>query len=1518
MNSGFFDQNVDVGDTYVTRDWLISRYPDLANNLLINFQKRIGFAGRGFTGKSPYSLSTGEQVAPGGTLNENTPTGAWSNFARNGTLGIRPDQSLWSWGLNNYGQLGDRTNINRSSPVQVSVGTYWKSAVATYGRAGGIDINDNLYMWGLLAGVRYSWSSVATGYQTYGIRSDGTLWEWGDIQGAAGGRFLSSAYTSSPVQIGSDTTWSKVFPEQTEYNGAAAIKTDGSLWTRGPNTFGQLGLNDVTSRSVFTQVGTTSSWTTVATGAGRNSSGFNSGFMLAIRSDGTLWAWGDNTSGCLGQNDRVHRSSPTQIGSSSWISVAIFDAGSAAAIRSDGALFTWGDNGSGQLGQNDRVHRSTPAQVGTSSWTAVAGFGSSLFGAAFAIRSDGSIWAWGYNGSNALGTGSLNYVPLNRSSPVQVDSGSWVDIKPGYGSLAKKSDGTIWGWGSNFYGQLGPNAYIPTLSWAFVAGGGGYFASSFRTKFGITSTGALYRWGSTSTGSLGLGTNATTGEGIPTNYDNASWTALCSTNSGAVLALKSDGSLWSWGYNSSGELGLGDKVHRSSLTQVGTSSWTAISANESTSAAIRKDGALFVWGDSSYGQVPVQPLTPMSWISITTNLMGTVYAIRSDYTLWGWGYDSTSYNVTSLLLQSVAVHRSSPVQIGTSSWTAIAAGYAFGSSSQYSVFAIKPDKTLWFWGNNEFGLRGENYANNFDGYSSPVQIGTSSWNAVATNGKTALAIRSDGRLFGWGRNDNYLVGDASGGVHRSAPVQTGTESWTQVAITDRVAGAIRSDGLLATWGSDLSGTLGYNTTNISIQAPNWYGIYNLGYSWTSVAAGAGGWGHIFGVKTNGSLWAIGGYNSSGELGLNDTVHRSSPTQIGTSSWTSVGAYRAIRSDGSLWGWGSNSNGELGQSDLVLRSSPVQIGTGSWSTLQSGSQLYGSAAIRSDGALFIWGSNSYGSVGDITTISRSSPVLIGNQSLSGNMSSPVQLGTSSWTQVVASYTMTAIRSDGGLFGWGINGAGELGLDDTVNRSSPVQVGTSSWSMVGGAFTGTYPFTRATFAIRSDGRLFTWGFNNNRVQGRDDFIHRSSPVQLGSPFSSYSWTSVTSSGYLNGFAIRSDGALFGWGFNEYGKIGAGSGSGAVNSYISPVQIGTSSWTAVSALTEYSYAIRSDGALFGWGRNDSSNSLGDIFIGHAHRSSPVLLGSGTRLKSVPAPIQILSGSWTSIASGNNTTGFVQSNQIYMMGGNEPGKLGDGTSIHRSSPVIITSPNDSTPQLFTGYGSGNKARQFDLGISHTAIIRSDGTLWMQGLNTTGQLGVNNVTDPGGAVQVGTLSDWNVVSCGIDHTLAIKTDGTLWSWGVNDHGQLGDISTAHRSSPVQVGTDTNWRYICAGSKMSGALTVDNKLYLWGRNNYGQIGDGTIVHRSSPVQIGSEAWSKFVAFNRGDAQSSYAIDIGGNLFAWGEDTANSLGVTSTAHRSSPVQVATAGYAALDVFSANSVGAGTGVALYVVTDGGVTG
>jgi alpha-tubulin suppressor-like RCC1 family protein len=230
--------------------------------------------------------------------------------------------ALWAWGSNGYGQLGQNDIANRSSPVQV--------------------------------GALTTWYQVAAGRGTvFAIKLDGTLWGWGrNGNGELG--LNNAANRSSPVQIGALTNWYQVAAGSRH---TLAIKADGTLWSWGYNSFGQLGLNDTTERSSPVQVGALTNWYQVV-------GGYN--HTLAIKNDGSLWAWGLNGTGELGIDlgAGTDRSSPVQVGAlTTWLQVA-GGRNFSLAIKTDNTLWSWGQNSYGKLGQNNTANRSSPVQVG--------------------------------------------------------------------------------------------------------------------------------------------------------------------------------------------------------------------------------------------------------------------------------------------------------------------------------------------------------------------------------------------------------------------------------------------------------------------------------------------------------------------------------------------------------------------------------------------------------------------------------------------------------------------------------------------------------------------------------------------------------------------------------------------------------------------------------------------------------------------------------------------------------------------------------------------------------------------------------------------------------------------------------------------------------------------------------------------------------------------------------------------------------------------------------------------------
>lgn len=330
-----------------------------------------------------------------------------------------------------------------------------------------------------------------------------------------------------------------------------------------------------------------------------------------------------------------------------------------------------------------------------------------------------------------------------------------------------------------------------------------------------------------------------------------------------------------------------------------------------------------------------------------------------------------------------------------------------------------------------------------------------------------------------------------------------------------------------------------------------------------------------------------GDNTWGGLGINNSIFKSSPTQVGSDgNWLQAvaGSYNnasgALRNNNTLWMWGYNANGESGLGNTVTQSSPTQVGVlTNWSQLTIG-RFFNSLAIKTDGTLWSWGANQYGQLGLGDTVTRSSPVQIGS-------------GTN-WAVVQASNARTiAIKTDGTMWAWGYNANGGLGVGDRVYRSSPVQIGAlTTWSKISGG--GNF-----SVAIKTDGTMWSWGSGASGVLGDNAITYRSSPVQIGALTT---WSEV-SAGMTLTIAKKTDGTIWAWGQNSYGQLG-------LNNLIaqsSPVQIGTlNTWLTVCATYLSSYGIKTDGTLWAWGYNQTHGSLGlgDV----VNRSSPVQVGSST----------------------------------------------------------------------------------------------------------------------------------------------------------------------------------------------------------------------------------------------------------------------------------------------------------------------
>jgi alpha-tubulin suppressor-like RCC1 family protein len=338
-------------------------------------------------------------------------------------------------------------------------------------------------------------------------------------------------------------------------------------------------------------------------------------FSMGIKMDGTLWGWGLNGN-LLGLNGNMaNQNLPIQIGTANdWATVSAGNVHT-LAVKTNGTLWSWGNGQFGQLGNG--IFNSatwTVTQVGTANdWLTVsAGNRFSL-----AIKTNGTLWSWGLNNFGQLGINNI----IDQNLPIQVGTASnWLKIDAGnQHSLAIDNTGFIYAWGNNTFGQFGngtnTNSLFPILvsssnNWTEVSAGWDH-------SMALDTSGILFTFGNNTNGQLCDGTNTASNAMVPISFSNAGLVTqyiAISAGNGFSLAIKNDNTLWSGGFNSSGQLGLGNNTAVNILNQIGTSNtWFLISAGDVHSLAMETTTSLWSTGRGIEGQLGIG-----TWVSNNT------------------------------------------------------------------------------------------------------------------------------------------------------------------------------------------------------------------------------------------------------------------------------------------------------------------------------------------------------------------------------------------------------------------------------------------------------------------------------------------------------------------------------------------------------------------------------------------------------------------------------------------------------------------------------------------------------------------------------------------------------------------------------------------------------------------------------------------------------------------------------------------------------------------------------------
>jgi len=749
------------------------------------------------------------------------------------------------------------------------------------------------------------------------------------------------------------------------------------------------------------------------------------------------------------------------------------------------------------------------------------------------------------------------------------------------------------------------------------------------------------------------------------------------------------------------------------------------------------DGSMRCWGDNTFGQLGNQ----------TTG-----------------GFSDVPVNVRFLLDANAPLNA-----------VAAAAG------ETHTCF-LQASGRVFCFGSNAQGQLG--VSRNLVGINVPFGVNTSTGLtnvvALAAGSEATCAIRADGRVFCWGDNAEGKLGNGSSGGVSDVPVavdtSTGLTNAVAVGVGRNHACALRADGRVFCWGARSSGQLGDGA--------------NVGFSAvpvavdTSTALGnaialAVGHDHTCALAADGGVLCWGS-NGGGQLGRNTLgeVISAVPIEVDTTSGlTRVVAITAgflhtcgLRADGRALCWGSNDLGQLGNGTVNFAANfvPSEVsGLRSIVALTAGSTH--TCGLRADGRAFCWGGSSEGRV--LGNSGAPEPRALASSEVFG------VAGSISATTVVAGSVYTcALRANGTAACWGDNAVGQVGSGTTTTpQVSPVSVlrdtGNPAIREVLSNLVALAAGGSHTCALRADGEVLCWGLDDvgqlgSGGSGPGGFRRAATRVvvdkELVRPL-----TNVVglAAGGSHTCALRANGEVFCWGFNESGELGIGSSGGTIGVAV-PVDdlTGLTNAVALAATGSNTCALRGDGQVFCWG----DNGQGQLGIGSSGGSS-----------NVPTPVSTASGltNVVSITAGLASFCALRADgAVFCWGLNTAGQLGIGSSGgFRDTPTQVRTD--------TGLSS---AVGLEGGGSHTCALRADGVAFCWGFNSAGQLGLGSsgglVSSPIAVSAGNGLANAIAVTGGGSHTCALRADGAPFCWGRNAEGQLGLGSTlSPRTFPFEV-----------------------------------------------------------------------------------------------------------------------------------------
>ncbi|MCL4821364.1 MAG: chitobiase/beta-hexosaminidase C-terminal domain-containing protein [Vicinamibacteria bacterium] len=1106
---------------------------------------------------------------------------------------------------------------------------------------------------------------------------------------------------------------------------------------------------------------------------------------MAVLDDGTVWTWGSGADGRLGHGGTTGRLVPTQLSLPGTArQVAAGNTHSMVLLQS-GQVYTFGGDASGQLGNGAAGASTTPVLVsGLTDVVAISTSPGSAF--SLALKSDGTVWAWGENGDGQIGINSTT----DRNAPIQVQGlTDVVAISAGRAhALALKADGTLWAWGDDQYGQLGNDAAktdqrVPVQVTGLAGLEIAQIAAGSVTSFALTADGELWGWGYNTDLRLGIAGTADR----PTPVAITGLPAFERIEHYAhTLALTPAGEVWSWGVNDSGRLGNGQTTQATSPAPApiaGLPPIADIALGDRHSFAVTESGEVWSWGRNEFGQLG-DGLDNSSQPSGSTQLETVPQRISEVAFAWRTGrvkVTPLSGNYTgpqTLTLASVTpgatIHYRLDGLEPTTADAALSSGGTLALEENTTLLAIAvgpvTPASRSVTAAYTFGVATPTFSHATGTYTAELAVTASSTSPGATIRYTLDGTTPDETSPEW------PVGPLLVDVSRSIKIRAFRNGWTasgtatatytlkvptptlspgggvlaapvSVAVSSSVAGVSHRytlDGLVPTlFAPEVPGT----------------GIPLTGPTIVSVVGRRAGW-------------------VDSEVAAASYIFEAGPIPVPVFD-PPAGSYTTPR---------------------VVR---ISVGGPTATIVYT---LDGSepnvTSPRYTGPLVLLGTST---VRAQAFASGQAPSTVATATYDLGTSEAPQLSVPGGEYATAKTVVVTVATPGATIRFTTDGSEPSESSAEIPSGGSVAVDRSlvlkarSWlgAAAGGQVRADYRITGQvaaglthSVALAADGTLHAWGSNANGQLGDGTTTQRTAPTAL-----TLSNAARIAAGDRFSLALLADGSVTAWGRNNAGQLGTGTTSQSL------VPVAVSVLTGVADLAaglEHSAALRDDGSVWTWGRN----TMGQLGSGNT---------VGPRL--TPAPVAGLSSIRAIAAGADHVLALDAEGRVWAWGANADGQLGDGSTSQRVSPVVV---------------AGLRASGIGASGNFSWAIGIDGTFWSWGRNAGWELG-DGTTTPRSAPWLGALAAVSGGS-GRYHGFAIGATGEAWGWGTNASGQVGDATTVARTRPVLLDRLEDVLALTGGESHSLGIDLEGRVLAWGGNANGQVGNGTTTNRTVPFE----------------------------------------------------------------------------------------